>query len=98
MTRTDLVGGQGTTDGVGAEESPLGIRPFQAYRFTSTQYGLRLAVAPVVARTTAEVQTVVKLSDFERTLETRVNVEAAARRCRTVEPAQTRLVIDAGWS
>jgi hypothetical protein len=65
--------------GAGTEESPLGIRPYQAYQFASTAYTIRLAASPVVAKTTASVRSILRVSQYERSLESRVNVYAEGR-------------------
>ena len=65
--------------GAGTEESPLGIRPYQAYQFASTAYTIRLAASPVVAKTTASVRSILRVSQYERSLESRVNLHAEGR-------------------
>ncbi|MCX7428147.1 MAG: hypothetical protein NTW96_21265, partial [Planctomycetia bacterium] len=57
-----------------AIESPLGIRPFQAYQFVTTPFSIRLAASPVAAKTTAQLQTVLKIAEHERNLESRVRL------------------------
>ena len=58
VTRTDLRGRGGPVGRrPGSEESPLGIRPFEAYSFVTVPFSLRLAAAPVAARVAATVQT-----------------------------------------
>ncbi|MBN1911459.1 MAG: hypothetical protein JW818_17080 [Pirellulales bacterium] len=59
--------------------SPLGIRPFQAYQFTSTPFEIRLAASPVAADVRAELQSVIKVSDLQRTLETRIKLRVEDR-------------------
>ena len=46
LTRTDL--NTATTENPSRVESPLGIRPFQAYRFTRTPFRLGLSVVPAL--------------------------------------------------
>ncbi len=73
VTRTDLPGDVARSDGgVGGEESPLGIRPFEAYSFAAVPFTVRLAAAPVAARIAATVQTVLRIADYERSLESRI--------------------------
>ena len=73
VTRTDLPPGDaGATIAAGGEESALGIRPFEAYTFAAVPFRVRLAAAPVAARVSANVQTVLKLAEYERLLESRV--------------------------
>ena len=51
--------------------SPLGIRPYQAYEFVATPFTVRLAAEPVAARTSAEVQMILRLAERERRMEAR---------------------------
>jgi len=71
--------------GVGTEESPLGIRPYEAYRFAATPFSVSLAAAPLAGKTTAEVQTVLKIAEFERSLESQVNLHVEDRPVHQVE-------------
>jgi len=50
---------------------PLGIRPYQAYRFVATPFTVRLAAEPVSARVSAEVQMILRLAERERRMEAR---------------------------
>jgi len=80
--------------GVGEMESPLGIRPYQAYRFVATPFSVRLAAAPTVAKKSAEVQMIVRLAEAERSLEARATLTVQHRplyRARFVVPADLRL-------
>ncbi len=80
VTRTDLPGSEATATGLfPADESPLGIRPFESYTFAAVPFAIQLAAAPVEARVTAAVQTVLKLSEFERSLESRVAFDVQGR-------------------
>ncbi len=54
------------------EESPLGIRPFQAFRFAAVPFTLRLAAEGVAGRRTAQVQTLLRISERHRAFESRV--------------------------
>ena len=72
VTRTDLDEAAASPRGGAGDESPLGIRPYQAYRFATVPFRLRLAAAPLAAKTTADVQSLVKFGQYERTLESRV--------------------------
>ncbi len=80
-TRTDLAQPKPTAAAPesGMAESPLGIRPYQAFRFAADRYAIRLAAAPVSARVNANVQSVLRISPFDRTLETRVALDVAGR-------------------
>ncbi|MFZ1935523.1 MAG: DUF1559 domain-containing protein [Thermoguttaceae bacterium] len=81
VTRTDLPGGDANAGGIaGVEESPLGIQPCEAYTFAAVPFSLRLSAAPISARVSASVQTVLKLAEFERNLESNVNFDVQGRR------------------
>ena len=56
----------------GEEESPLGIRPFQAYRFATTPYRLRLGVASLVVHAQAQWQAVLRIGERRVDLESKV--------------------------
>jgi autotransporter-associated beta strand protein len=65
--------------GSGSEQSPLGIRPYEAYRFVTTDFTLRLAARQVRPRVTATVQTVLKIAEYQRGLESRVMLDVQDR-------------------
>ena len=75
-----------------AAESPLGVVPFQAYQFAGTPFSVRLAAARLAPRTTATVETVLKIAARQRTLETRIHLDVQARPVH-----QVRLVVPADW-
>ncbi|HUU92278.1 MAG TPA: hypothetical protein VM238_13850, partial [Phycisphaerae bacterium] len=80
--------------GVGELESPLGIRPFQAYRFVATPFSVRLAAEPVVAKKSAAVQMIVRLAERERSMEVRATLTVQHRPlywARFVVPADLKL-------
>jgi hypothetical protein len=54
-----------------ATESPLGIRPYQAYEFVATPFTVRLAATPVTAKVAATVQALLKIAERERSIESR---------------------------
>jgi hypothetical protein len=77
-----------------ADESPLGIRPYQAYRFVATPFVIRLASEPVVAKVAAAVQTLLKVAERERNVESRVLLVIENRplyRARFVVPADLKI-------
>ncbi|MCX5670011.1 MAG: hypothetical protein NTU94_01645 [Planctomycetota bacterium] len=95
VTRADLpttaAGGTGRAAG---DESPLGIRPFQAYRFVATPFVVRLASEPVTAKVAAAVQTLLKIAERERNVESRVLLTIENRplfRARFVVPADLKI-------
>jgi len=53
-------------------ESPLGVRPFQAYEFVRVPFVLAFAVGPALPDVTARVQTILRIAERERDLESRV--------------------------
>ncbi len=70
VTRTDVQAD--ALPRTGADDSPLGTRPYQAYAFASVPFTIELGVQPVDARVWAEVQSILRVADRERLLETRV--------------------------
>jgi len=62
-----------------ATDSPLGLRPYQAYEFASMPFSIRLAARPIQAKVAAEVQSILKISDDKRSLESLVNLDVAGR-------------------
>jgi hypothetical protein len=96
VTRIDLAA-EARRDGTAAaaDESPLGIRPYQAYQFVAVPFKVRLAATPVAGKVTAGVQTILRVAERERKLESRVLLAVEDRplyRARIVVPAD--LVID----
>ena len=61
------------------DESPLGIRPFQAFRFSSASFALRLSVRHYAARVAAHVQSLVKIAQRETTYEARIELDIQDR-------------------
>ena len=77
-----------------ADESPLGIRPFEAYQFATVPFTVHLAADPVALHTSAVVQTILRLAERERKLECRVTLTAENRplyRARLAVPADLRI-------
>ncbi|MGE0608501.1 MAG: hypothetical protein AB7O62_15505 [Pirellulales bacterium] len=90
VSRTDLAvdGGQpADASATGLEESPLGSRPFAAFRFSSVPFSVRLAVEPVLARVSGEFQTLLRVAERQRQLETRLLLRVDARPLYTVRVA-----------
>ena len=79
--RADLSGDASAT----ATESPLGLVPYQAYRFAAMPFAVRLAAEPRAAKTTAEVQTLLGLSQYERTIQSRVLLHVQERPIHRIE-------------
>jgi len=72
VTRIDLGPLPDLTGRPAAEESVLALRPYEAYRFPTTPFVLRLSAAPVIADVTAVAQTSVKLDPTDPGLESKI--------------------------
>jgi hypothetical protein len=82
VTRTDLGGSPESQQALAAspvEESLLKLRPYQAYRFVALPFSLRLAAAPLQGRVEAELQTILRLVQFDQALETRIKLDVRDR-------------------
>ncbi len=77
VSRIDFPAGREA--GSGADESPLGLRPYQAWRFNDVPFTLKVSAEPVVAKTGATVETLVRLFERERRLETRATFHVSDR-------------------
>ena len=106
VTRTDFTepsvahppsGGQGNAQpgaAVPQSDSPLGIRPFQAYQFVTVPFEIRLAAEPVASRVSAVVQTILRMAERERRIESRTLITAENRplyQARFVVPADLKI-------
>ena len=80
MTRIDLGALPDLSGGPATEESVLAIRPYEAYRFPTMPFVLRLTAAPIVAEVTADAQTSVKLDPTEPGLESKIIFHVGQRR------------------
>jgi len=69
----------------GKDQSPLGIQPYQAYRFVRVPFSLRLGARPVGAALSAKVQTILKISEYQRHLESTVSFTVQGRPIHRVE-------------
>jgi hypothetical protein len=76
---------EGNDAGVSPLQNPLGMRGFQSYRFMTTPFTIRLAVAEIPVQTTAQLQSVVRISEYQRNVETRVAIIARDRPLYTIE-------------
>ncbi len=73
VSRTDLdPEAEQLAGGADTAESPLGIRPYQAYRFATAPFNLSFAATTIRPDVTARLQTVLRIAELERMLETRV--------------------------
>ena len=84
-TRIDLAEKAAEAAAAGAEDSPLGIRPYEAYQFSTMPFSVRLSAVPVAGRVTANVETVLKVAAYERSLESRVRLDVRDRPIHRVE-------------
>jgi hypothetical protein len=82
VTQAELTG---IPPNAAVDQSPLGLRPHEAYQFAATPFALRLSAAPVAGSAMAEVQTLLKISEFDRTLESRVVLTVRDRPIHRVE-------------
>jgi len=81
-------------EGGPAQESPLGLRPYQAYEFSSTPFTVSLTATPVAGETSASVQTLVRIAERETTLESQVILNVRRRpvyRVRVYVPETLKL-------
>ncbi|MEO2023400.1 MAG: hypothetical protein ABGX05_16380 [Pirellulaceae bacterium] len=58
---------------------PLGLEPIQAYRFSSTGFDLEVEASLIPSRSTARLQNVVRVSQQDITLETRIQYFTTGR-------------------
>ena len=98
LTRIDMPSDAGARGGLpapaDAQQSPLGIKPYQAYRFVSGDFTLRLAAQQISPEVTAMLQTVLKIAEYQRNLESRINLQVQGRpiyRVALLLPEQFRL-------
>ncbi len=75
-------------------ERVLGIRPFESYSFATVPFTVRLSAAEVEARVSAVVESILKLAEHQRSLESRVRFDVRGRpvyRLRVLLPEGFRL-------
>ena len=68
-----------TNAAAGSDASPLGIVPFQAYRFATVPFAIKLSAQAVKPRISADLQTVLKIGRDERTVESRIRMQVDGR-------------------
>ncbi len=61
------------------EAGPLALRVFQAYRYSQVPFDVKLAVNAVQIKTNVQHQTLLRISQRQRSLETRLLIESADR-------------------
>ncbi len=83
-SRTDVLDDADDKE-LASEESPWGIRSFQAYRFGNANFEIRLSAQPVKARMSANVQSVLRITEYERSLECRVRYASVNRKMYRAE-------------
>jgi len=80
VRRTDLARvGDGLPEGGVQDRSPLGIRPYQSYDFMSLPFDLGLLAETGVAGVRASVQSILRVAERERSLESRINLSVKGR-------------------
>lgn len=67
------------------EESPLGLKPFEAYRFGASSYHLQLSARASASQIAVEEQTVLRIGDRETTLEARMKFTISGRPLHQLE-------------
>jgi hypothetical protein len=72
VTRVDLAGGAAARSEAPAGDNPLGLRDWQSYRFAASPLAITLDVEPVAAWAEASTESLLKIAERLRTLETRV--------------------------
>ena len=92
LSRTDIAAdvANALTAAGAAEESPLGLRPYQAFEFGAISYALALEAAPVPGDAPATVQSLLRIAERETRLETQVKIDVRTRpvhRVRLYAPA-----------
>jgi autotransporter-associated beta strand protein len=87
VTRTDVDASEhtGTPDAAFPLRSPIGLRSFQSYNFMTTPFSIRLAATEIPAKFTAQVQSIVRISEYQRNLDARVLILARERPIYTIE-------------
>jgi len=80
VRRTDLApAGKGLPEGGLQDRSPLGIQPYQSYDFMSLPFDLGLLVETSSANVRASVQSILRVAERERNLESRINLSVKGR-------------------
>jgi hypothetical protein len=78
VDRTDLPSAEQlasiSTAKLASSESPLGTRPVQAFRFSTESFRLNLEVSPIVPTHRATIQSIVKMSEHETTMESNITL------------------------
>ena len=87
VTQIDLetVSDQAQRTAGSGDERPLSVLPNEAYKFIATPFSLRMNVKAVEQKVTATVQTTLKIAEFERSLESQVNLDVRNRPLHRVE-------------
>jgi hypothetical protein len=100
--RTESADGASRADGdaspagenADSDESPLGILPYQVYRFATTPFAIQLSARSVTPHVSAEFQTVLRISEQQRAMESRIRLRVDGRpiyRLRISVPEDLRL-------
>lgn len=83
-TRTDLPaeGSKNSAPSTGSNtivENPFGIRPLSAFRFTSEAFQIGFSAVPIQGTYRARISNILKLSEFNYRLESRIELRAEKR-------------------
>ncbi|MCU0982765.1 MAG: hypothetical protein MUF25_26690, partial [Pirellulaceae bacterium] len=62
-----------------AEESPLGLRPYQAFEFGAISYALAMEAVPVPGDAPATLQSLLRIAERETRLETQVKIDVRTK-------------------
>jgi hypothetical protein len=81
LSRTDIAAdvANALTAVGAAEESPLGLRPYQAFEFGTISYALALEAAPVPGDAPATLQSLLRIAERETRLETQVKIDVRTK-------------------
>jgi hypothetical protein len=80
VRRTDLAPAEkGLPEGGLQDRSPLGIQPYQSYDFMSLPFDLGLLAETASADVRASVQSILRVAERERSIESRVNLSVKGR-------------------
>ncbi|MCE9605146.1 MAG: hypothetical protein K8U03_09630 [Planctomycetia bacterium] len=77
-----------------SDVSPLGMRAYESYRFVAVPFSWKLSIVPLVAKSSAEANSILKIAERERRFETQIKLRVAGapiHRFRAFLPDDLRL-------
>ena len=77
VTRMDVT--ELTAASTDDDESPMGIRPYEAYHFMTTPFDVAFEADPVIARASARLETILRIAERQRRVEARVAIDVQDR-------------------